>query len=550
MRLGKLAGLLLLTGLFVFVASRFWSGQSSSDVIARPTADGTLPAVVVGVESSVVRQPQSTAESSGAAVFPAAQQITEEPHESNAAVALRAQLAVLNKMVRPGVDVRALPLEYKAALEAVSSADPSLWPLIREFALHEAPYWLVRDTLLLLLAGQGDRESTTLLLAGLDDRDPRVRLYIAYSLSQIRDPSVADAALERLNRETDPRVKTALLDAAIALAPSSLTGRLWTLLRGDLDTSMRKRILVALARDSRSLGEVVDFLAKESDDAVIAAGIDAIASRKDTEALNYLLTYIAEHPESRGARAAIQRLAEMADPAVDEGLLSILKNTTVPEAQRSFLVALSTTRLPIGLEPLVWAFAKSSQSEDLRAHALGVLHKGTSPETSRFLAAVAMDQTESAKIRRYAVNSLVKRGDETSLDALRRLMLPGNPDELRQQAVVGLALNADIRSALTIRDFAVQDASPVVRASSTYIMGEVGYLLGADVVQDVLDKASNDPDPRVRDEARKALERAQHYDPANLRRLLEERFGKHANIDQMEEEVLAGKAAILGGPKK
>lgn len=442
--------------------------------------------------------------------------------------------------------------EFNSVLEEIRSSDPSTWAMIRRFAVEEAGNGFARAEILFQLAKVGDRESTSLLLAQMQDPDPRLRRQIVVAIGALGDSSLGAVLLDRIGAEQDAQVRNALVNAAIMLVPSSLDTRLWGILDSEQDALIRMNVVAALAgkANAQTLSRIERFLEHESNQAVIASGLDALASLKTPDSVGVLTRYVENHPTSEGARDAIRRLAQLRDPSVDRTLVRLLRESSSVETQRSFLGALWGAPISSDLEQVIWGLTARSRPEDVRAAAMRVLKNGSSPDTSRYLAAVALDETESSLVRANAVDALVDRGDDSSLYALQQLVMPGAPTEIRQKAIVGLALNADLASALLVRDFALHDTTPEVRASSVYVMGEIGYLLGPETVQDVLESAKGDKDSEVRGTAIRASTRAAEYRPENLHKLIQEHFGPDADFDKIEKEILQAKEAILGEAKR
>lgn len=463
---------------------------------------------------------------------------------------MRARLSSLNDLARSGRSRDLFEsVEFKAIIAFLRECDPRLWPIIREFVAREAANNLVRAVLLYQLAELQDRDCIPLLLHYLEDPDAFLRRYVSLGFRAFGDPSFATILLDRIRVETDRGVRDTLLTSAIELHSPHTSRVLWTMFREETDYALRGRIIEALVRDpgSHSIQEVIDLLLNEQDPQVAARGLNAIANLKTQDAVSILVAIASTNPASQQADIAIRRLAEIGDPHAAEELVRLLKGAETVEAQRNILSALWRAPLNRDLEYVVWGFALQKTDAELREYALRVLQRGTSPDVSRLLAAVASDGSEPLSVRSAAVDALANRGGVTSRDTLRQLVLPGHPPELRQKAIVGLVLQGDVESALVIRGFALRDTSPEIRRTSVHVLGEVGYIVGPDAVQDVIDKALTDSNPEIRKTAEYAKQRAAGYRPENLRQVLRERFGDTADVETLEREILEGKQALLDG---
>jgi HEAT repeat protein len=331
------------------------------------------------------------------------------------------------------------------------------------------------------LGSLGNERAISALIVALGDGDAGVRAAAASALGKLRAAESVWSLSALLERESDPEVQGAVLDALGAIGtPSSVDALLRAL---TLPRSMRERIERALSRSGEvalpaiercifqpsdggaaelcvaALGRIGGPRASELIERAlrqgasdVADGLTALGAAGHASALPTVLEFLVS-AAPRERRAAIDAAGQLLDPTHDSGLavepiaqaLGRAEGTRLERA--ALLGLLGRTGSPRAAPSLIPA--ASSSDEYLRVVAIGALGEiGPSGSDAVLLAALA---TGSFPTRYTAALALRRVGSHTSIVALLD-RLEAAPSYEREALAVALA--GPIRDAPSDADLA------------------------------------------------------------------------------------------------
>jgi HEAT repeat protein len=337
----------------------------------------------------------------------------------------------------------------------------------------------------LLAAGQSG--VVEILIGALEHEDPRVRYMIAEILGEVRNTAVEVALIGRLEAETDPRIRSAVVRSLAQLQAASGAQPISRLL-GDADERIRVEAVRALERIHVADPHVLLAGACRDPEPRVRAGAAVVLGKVgDARAVPQLLALLsdADAPVRVEAARAVGLLhAEEAVPRLMESL-----HDTDPQVQVASARALGQIGSPACLEVLArgleganadlgaaiaWAVGQIRWDDPEKL--IDVLFQGND-RSSRLGVLAALGKLDNAAGRELirtmlhdedqdvvieAVAKLGELEDAEALPALHELL--ASPVEATRLATIDALRRIGQASSLPVLRQAVFDPSPEVRA--------------------------------------------------------------------------------------
>jgi HEAT repeat protein len=286
------------------------------------------------------------------------------------------------------------------------------------------------------LGALGDTRAVGALIVALADADAGVRAAAALSLGKLRAADAVWSLSALLERESDPEVQGAVLDALGMIGtPSSVDAALRAL---SLPRPMRDRIERALARAGDVALPALERCVFQPSDGgaaeVCVGALGRIGGKRASE--------LCERALRQGAVNVADALTALGDAGESSALPTVLEFLTsrAPSERRAAIDAAGLLLDPsrdsgLAVEPLTQALERAEGSRLERAALLGLLGRTGSPRAAPSLTAAANASDEYLRV--VALTALGEIGP-SGADAVLLAALAGGSFPMRYSAALAL----------------------------------------------------------------------------------------------------------------
>jgi HEAT repeat protein len=359
----------------------------------------------------------------------------------------------------------------------------------------------------LLAAGQAG--VVEILIGALDHEDARIRFVVAEILGEVRNPAVSAALIGRFGRETDGRIRVALVRSLAQLQESSAAMPIAKLL-GDVDERIRVEAVRALERiQVQDPHLLLDGAARDPEPRVRAGAAIVLGKVADERAVPLLLALLADaEPGVRAeaaralgllrAESALGSLLEAfhdAAPAVQVAAARALGQVGSPRCLQALVRGLENASQELG-NAIAWALGQIRWDDPERL--IDVLFQGND-QSSRLGALAALAQVEHEAAREL-MRSMLLDADETVVGETVRLLgmrrdraalpdlvaLLASPTETTRLAVLEALCRVGDPAALPAIRKTLFDPSPAVRGRAVLALGYLEDREAADLLRGIL----------------------------------------------------------------
>jgi HEAT repeat protein len=369
----------------------------------------------------------------------------------------------------------------------------------------------------LLVAGQAG--VVEVLIGALQHPDTRVRFVLTELLGEVRHPSVSAALLGRLQVETDPRVRAAVVRSLAQLQEQTAAEPISRLL-GEQDQVIRVEAVRALERihvaephvllasavrdpqprvragaavvlgkvgDERCIPPLLDLLG-DGDAGVRTEAARALGLLRATPAVGRLMDAFKDF-DAQVQIAAARALGQIGSPTCLETLVRGLEHAS-PELGSAIAWALGQIRWDDPERLIDVLFQGADRSSRLGAlAALGQVQHEAGTELVRSMLSDADEEVVCEAVRILGVTQ-----DRASVGDLLKLL--HGPSEAARLAVLDALCRLRDPAALpAVRD-AVSDPSPRVRARAVLALGALRDVQAGDLLRGVLAGQRSTPEMR------------------------------------------------------
>lgn len=418
-----------------------------------------------------------------------------------AEAALQAQMQGIGRWVVPwlGDTERSVRLAAASVLRSSPHAD-AIAPLGR---LLSDPDPLVRVAAARALGGSGQRAATLALLGHLDDANTDVRRAVVVALERLRD---ARAVVPLIGKVSDSRpvVRRHAVRALGTLGDRRGVSALLLAL-GDAEASVRATAVASLGRlgATDTVASISTFLQSERDEGVRRAAIEALAQLADPAALDALVAVLASN-ELASARHAARLLGSRGAAAVPP-LAKCLAAERRPSVVERCVAALGETR-EMQARPLVVSALRAGATRP--AVALAAL--GKVGDVAAIPVVLEYLEAEEPESRRAAIEAATDLLDPTHPDGrvvepVLRALERAKKSHFERIALLRLLGKTGAASAAKVLGtFAAHADDVSTRVAAIEGLGDLRPSSASSILVDSV----SDPDPRVREAAVLALRTA------------------------------------------
>src|SRR5262245_9078328 len=291
-------------------------------------------------------------------------------------------------------------------------ADEQLMPQVRQLATHSD--WWLRLHMIRLLARLATPEGKLDLVRLLDDENRSVRLEAASALGRLKVSEAIPGLCECL-RAADIRLQTAAIDALIQIHDPAAVPSLVEVLRDESEQARRGAVEVlneVVTADA--IKDLVNAL-RDADWWVRVRAADALGSLGGEKVVDAVVGLLQDEDEFV-RRYAVEILNTVPSERAVEPLIEALEDSDWWVHERA-IDALGRSGDSRAVEPLLHLMNRETRAIPLCLRALGQLRDERSVEPI-----CRMSSSESAEVRREAVQALVALSETTLSDVSRAMV--------------------------------------------------------------------------------------------------------------------------------
>jgi len=358
-------------------------------------------------------------------------------------------------------------LNYLRALVAATPLDPLSERAVLGIALHDdarvsgmlktfvqsSPNARVRSSAVYWLGQTGGEMAFLASLVRNDSEDKKLRRTAAHSIGESHDRGTIATLKSLYDEVKDPEVRRSVISAAgNSNEKEPAFAFLLGVAKSDADSDARRTAVRELGEFQRD--DVADELMKiYTNDASVdvkRAALRSLAETRSPKAQARLLEIARTDANPDLRKQAVRVLSERGEAAIDD-LLRLFDNEQVLDVRRSALQALAEIKSP-RIEDKLFEVARNNQTIDLQRQAIRLLGERASKRSFDFLSETAQSPDANAEVQMQAVRAISERRAEESVPLLIKIARSHPNPSVRKQAIRALGETGDPRAVEFFRE--------------------------------------------------------------------------------------------------
>jgi HEAT repeat protein len=358
-------------------------------------------------------------------------------------------------------------LNYLRALAAATPLDTLSERAVLGIALHDdarvsgmlktfvqsSPNPRVRSSAVYWLGQTGGEMAFLASLVRNDSEDKKIRRSAAHSIGESHDRGTM-ATLKALYDEVkDAEVRRSVISAAgNSDEKEPAFAFLLGIAKSDPDAESRRTAVRQLGDFQRddAIEELTKIYTNDANVDVKRAALRSLAETKSPKAQARLLEIAHTDPNADLRKQAVRVLAERGEAAVDD-LLRLFDSEQVVDVRRAALQSLAEIKSP-RIEDKLFEVARSNETVDLRRQAIRLLGERVSKRSFDFLSATAQSPDANAEVQMQAVRAISERRSDESVPLLIKIARTHPNPSVRKQAIRSLGETGDPRAVEFFRE--------------------------------------------------------------------------------------------------
>ncbi len=264
---------------------------------------------------------------------------------------------------------------------------------------------------------------------------------------------------------------------------------------------------------NRLLGKLVEMIKTERNADVLEKAIIVASDHNVSEAVSPITEHL-DHPTEEVRIAAVYAVKRLDARSTKEKLIALLKKQDLSEPSNyieALIQTLGDFKATEIIDYAIEGIGKNDTSRGNREQLVLFLGRLSSEKSKEFLLKLYTDEEEDLTIRSFAVNSLAKLKATEAGEKIREVLdsIETYPFKRRQRyytlyiySIAALAKLGDKEAVERLID-SLRSDNTMIRYRAVRLLGEFKDKRTIDILKY---KLNNDPSPKVREAAKKALE--------------------------------------------
>lgn len=337
-------------------------------------------------------------------------------------------------------------LSERAVLALALHDDARVGALLKSF-IRTSQNQRIRSSSVYWL-GQVGGEGTFLAdLVRSDAEDRKLRQQAAHAIGESRDRAALATLQSLYDTVTEREVRRSIVHAAGENSDrDAALAFVLKVAKSDTDAEARRTAVHLLGEFERDgvVDELMKIYASDANADVKRAVLHALAENKSPRAQTRLLEIARSDANPELRRHAIHMLGERGE-AVIEDLIKLYDTESNADVRRTALQALAEIKSP-RVEDKIFDIARNDASTDLRRKAINLLGERAGKRALDFLSATAQSSDGNTEVQMQAVRAISERPADEAVPLLIKIARTHANQQVRKQAIRALGESGDPRA--------------------------------------------------------------------------------------------------------